>query len=149
MNRREAVVGMIALPFFVAGCGTGAKAAPGTLSALVDAIIPAGPGGAPGALAVGADNYIRKLVDDCYEQDEREKFRIRLKSVEDKWSFASSTLKDRQAILQRLEHSTDKGEQEFFAMIKRETIKGFTTSQQVMVNYLNYKIAPGHYYGCV
>ena len=33
--------------------------------------------------------------------------------------------------------------------MKSETIRGFNTSREVMLQYLNYKIVPGHYYGCV
>ena len=33
--------------------------------------------------------------------------------------------------------------------MKSETIRGFNTSQQVMEKYLHYKVAPGHYHGCV
>jgi hypothetical protein len=45
--------------------------------------------------------------------------------------------------------SADKDTKDCFTLLKSETIRGFTTSQQVMEKYLNYKVAPGHYYGCV
>ena len=45
--------------------------------------------------------------------------------------------------------SEQKSAKDFFNLIKSETINGFTTSKEVMLNYYHYKVAPGHYYGCV
>ena len=45
--------------------------------------------------------------------------------------------------------SENKAGQDFFNLMKSETIRGFNTSQKVMQEYLGYKIAPGHYYGCI
>jgi hypothetical protein len=45
--------------------------------------------------------------------------------------------------------SENKNEKDFFDLMKAETIRGFNTSREVMLKYLNYKIQPGHYYGCV
>ena len=45
--------------------------------------------------------------------------------------------------------SKDKDEKDFFLLVKTETIRGFNTSQKVMEDYLGYKIAPGHYKGCI
>ena len=47
------------------------------------------------------------------------------------------------------EKKSNKDEKDFFDLMKTETIRGFNTSQKVMENYLGYKIAPGHYYGCI
>jgi hypothetical protein len=177
MNRRNAVIGLMAasgtvitLPFWMTGCGKGEKKlisastpeGQAMLAAIVDTLIPAGEGKgaggdgkAPGALAVGADKYLQKLIHDCYEQEGREKFWAQLQAVEDESqaafdvSFASADRMEREAVLLKFAGSPDKGDREFFELLKRETIKCFNTSQQVMVNYLNYKIAPGHYYGCV
>jgi len=33
--------------------------------------------------------------------------------------------------------------------MKSETIRGFNTSKEVMVGYHKFKLAPGHFYGCV
>jgi hypothetical protein len=49
----------------------------------------------------------------------------------------------------RFAGSKDKNESDFFTLMKTETIRGFNTSQKVMEDYLGYKIAPGHYNGCV
>ena len=43
----------------------------------------------------------------------------------------------------------DPAKKEFFNLLRSETIRGFATSKEVMLNYNNYKIAPGYYHGCV
>lgn len=172
MNRRDAVFNMLAvsgtlisLPFWMTACrmsdGGGHVTSftaeeQSTLAALVDTIIPAGKNGKePGALSVGVDKYLQKLFDDCYEPAAREEVKKQLHAVEAATkaafggSFGQASMMDRQGILQKFAGSADKDEKEFFSTIKRETIKGFNTSQEVMVNYLNYKIAPGHYFGRV
>jgi hypothetical protein len=172
MNRRDAVVNLLAvsgtlisLPFWMTACRMSEGGSHVTsftaeeqsmLAAIVDTIIPAGKnGGEPGALSVGVDKYLQKLIDDCYEPAAREAVKKQLHAVEaatkaaNGGSFGQASVMDRQGILQKFGGSADKDEKEFISTIKRETIKGFNTSQEVMVNYLNYKIAPGHYYGSV
>jgi hypothetical protein len=181
MNRRKAVVnlfaasgGLITLPFWMTACRMGDKdthlssfsmGEQQTLAGIVDTVIPGGGVGEggrssggkpqPGALGVGVDKYLQKLIDDCYEQAVRDNVKKQLRAVDDAMkaayggSFATAATPARQAILQKFEVSTDKDEKDFFKLIKSETVRGFNTSQQVMEDYLNYKIAPGHYYGCI
>jgi hypothetical protein len=52
-------------------------------------------------------------------------------------------------MLLSLNASSDKNEKDFFNIMKMETIRGFNTSKEVMLQHNKYKIAPGHYYGCV
>jgi hypothetical protein len=171
MNRREAVAGLIAvsgtvitLPFWMTGCNGTPKvhltpASPevqALLGAIATTIIPPGEDGKdPGALAVGVDKYLIKIIDDTLEPAERTKVYAQLQAVEDESeaafgvSFVNADKMEREAVLLKFAGSPDKTDREFFEMLKRETIKGFHTSQHVMVDYLHYKIAPGHYYGCI
>ena len=55
----------------------------------------------------------------------------------------------RESLLLALEGSEDQAQDEFFKLIKSETIRGFNTSREVMVNYLHFRQVPGHYHGCV
>ena len=64
-------------------------------------------------------------------------------------SFAKCDQNQREDLLGKLSASENKPGKDFFNLIKSETINGFTTSKEVMINYLHYKVAPGHYYGCV
>jgi hypothetical protein len=143
MNRRHAVThltiaagGFITLPFWMTAChfsdttthlSSFSPAEQGTLAKIVDTIIPAGTG-EPGALAAGVDKFLIKLIDDCYEPADRDKVKRQLAAYG---------------------HSEDKDQKDFLALIKSETIRGFNTSQKVMEDYLHYKVAPGHYYGCI
>ncbi|HXD76552.1 MAG TPA: gluconate 2-dehydrogenase subunit 3 family protein [Puia sp.] len=157
MNRRDAVIQLavasgawISLPFWMVACRMSdtdrhlsgfSPHEQQTLAAIVDAIIPAGPHHEPGALAVGVDKYLQKLIDDCFEPAARDGVKRQLQAVQPAPDIAAS--------LQRFSVSADKDQKEFFDLMKRETIRGFNTSQQVMTDYLHYKIAPGHYYGNV
>jgi hypothetical protein len=55
----------------------------------------------------------------------------------------------RQELLLSLSVSNDKAKKDFFELVKSETIRGFRTSKEVLLNYLNYQVVPGHYHGCV
>lgn len=143
-----------------------------TLAGLVDAIIPGGgagapeggvagaggtaaAAGAPGALAVGVDKFLQKLIDDCYEPTAKEAVKKQLAALDDAaksaygHSLAAATLEQRQAVVRQWAASTDKDQKDFVTLMKGEIIRGFNTSQKVMEDYLHYKVAPGHYYGCI
>jgi len=161
MNRRHAVKnlaiasgGWISLPFWMVACGTREKSLPDTLAAIVDAIIPAGTA-SPGALSLGVDKFLHKLIDDCYDAPAQAEVKEQLAaldaSAKTKYgsSFATCPLPQRQQLVTAGLSSPNKKEKAFFESMKSETIRGFNTSQPVMEGYLNYKVAPGHYYGCV
>ena len=175
--------GLITLPFWMTAChlsdtathfSSFSAAEQGTLAGMVDAIIPAargrsrerpiseatapwsgGTGMAPGALAVGVDKFLQKLIDDCYEPPAKESVKKQLKALDDAakaaygHSFATGTLEQRQVVLRQWAASGDKDQKDFLTQMKSETIRGFNTSQKVMEDYLHYKVAPGHYYGCI
>jgi len=169
MNRRKvlkqlviATGGLVTLPQWMISCGITDSNVHTTsfssieqqlLASVSDTIIPAG--GSIGALSVGVDKYLQKIIDDCYEKDVQDNVKLQLngleKSAKTKFnkSFAECSQSQRQQLLLALSSSNVKTEKDFFTLIKSETIKGFTTSQKVMQDYLNYKVAPGHYYGCV
>ena len=174
MNRRKSIKqlaiaagGVIILPQWMVSCGISdsnthqtsfSQAQQELLASIVDTIIPAGNGAAGekiGALSVGADKFLQKLIDDCYEKEVQENVKTQLealaasaKSLHGK-SFADCNQAQRQEMLLKLSSSANKAEKDFFNLIKSETIRGFNTSQKVMEEYLGYKVAPGHYYGCV
>jgi hypothetical protein len=169
MNRRSVVKkltiaagGLIILPQWM-GCGNGDAPATHlssfsskeqkTLASLADTIIPGG--NSTGALSVGVDKFLQKLFDDCYEKDVQDNVKIQLKALETSAqntfskSFTDCTQAQRQEMFLKFSGSEKKPEKDFFTLIKSETIRGFNTSQKIMEEYLGYKIAPGHYYGCI
>jgi hypothetical protein len=123
------------------------------LTAVADTIIPQGNG--IGAISVGVDKFLQKLFDDCYEKDVQDNVKIQLQALEISAqalyakSFPVCIQSERQELLTKLAISAVKEEMDFFNLIKSETIRGFTTSREVMLNHLNYKQVPGHYYGCI
>jgi hypothetical protein len=169
MNRRKAIKnlaivsgGLITLPQWMVSCGVSdttihqtsfSVAEQKILASITDTIIPAG--NSIGALSVGVDKFLQKLIDDCYEKDVQENVKTQLKSLEgsakttNNKSFADCTQTQREQLLSKLSTSANKSEKDFFDLIKSETIRGFNTSQKVMQEYLGYKVAPGHYYGSV
>jgi hypothetical protein len=127
--------------------------AQGTLSAVADTIIPTGD--KIGALSVETDKFLQRLFDDCYEKEVQDNIKNQLTSLNTSAqnlhgkSFRDCDQLQREALLLKLEQSEVEAEAEFFKLVKSETIRGFSTSREVMVNYLNFKQVPGHYYGCV
>ena len=123
------------------------------LASVVDTIIPAGD--SIGALSVGVDKFLQKLLAHCYENDIQQNVASGLKALDEKAkstmgkSFVSCDQTQRETLLNAFAVSQDQDEKAFFDLMKSETIRGFSTSREVMLNYLNYKILPGHFYGCV
>ena len=123
------------------------------LAAIADTIIPAG--NAIGALSVGADKFIQKIIDDCHEPVVGDNARAQLSAL-DKFAekqhdkpFADCTQQQRVDMLMKLDKSTNKDEKDFYHLMKTETIRAFNTSQQVLEGFHGYKVAPGFYNGCV
>jgi len=169
MNRRKSIRqiviaagGLITLPQWMVSCGISDTTAHHSsfsqleqelIASVADTIIPRG--NSIGALSVGVDKYLQKLIDDCFEKDVQDNVKAQLKKLDvaaqssNKKAFAECTQPQRQELLMKISASGVKAEKDFFDLIKTETIRGFNTSQKVMQDYLGYKVAPGHYIGCV
>jgi hypothetical protein len=107
-----------------------------------------------GAVALGVDKFLSKLFTDCYSEDVQNNISAQLRHLEsfrrttDATSFSASSQTEREGILIAFAASSGKAG-EFFDLMKKETIRGFNTSKEVMLNYHKYVPVPGHYYGCV
>ena len=124
-----------------------------TLTAITDTIIPQGD--AIGAVSVGVDKFLQKLIDHCYEKEIQDNVKSQLAALEASSQhlhgkpFRECDQQQREQMLLKFASSGIKEEEDFFKLMKAETIRGFNTSREVMVNYLHFKQVPGHYYGCV
>ncbi len=124
-----------------------------TLAAVADTFIPAA--GALGALDVGVDIFLIKLFANCYETTVQENLKLQFHKLETSStetfakSFAGCTQAQREGLLLALAASQDPDQLAFFDLMKGETIRGFLTSRQVMREYTDYVVAPGHFHGCV
>lgn len=108
----------------IAVTGAGEK----LIEELAEQIIPATD--TPGAKAISAHLFVLKMVDDCCNKEEQQKFIAGLKAYKAK--------------------GMRNGESDFFyATVKRLTIEAYTTSKFYLTNVRIYQLVPGHYYGCV
>ena len=123
------------------------------LASVADTIIPAG--NSIGALSVGVDKFLEKLIANCYEKEVQDNVAKQLEALNSKAKsthgipFKECNQSQRETLLTSLSNSENKDEKDFFELVKSQTIRGFNTSREVMLQYLNYKILPGHFYGCV
>jgi hypothetical protein len=124
-----------------------------TLASVADTLIPAG--NSTGALSVGVDKFLQKLIDNCYEKEVQDNVKTQLVALEATAqstygrAFTTCNQGQREEMLLRFSISASEAEESFFKLIKSETIRGFNTSREVMVNHHHYKQVPGHFYGCV
>lgn len=123
------------------------------LASVADTIIPQGD--SIGALTVGVDKFLQKLLDNCYDSSIQSNVRDQLSALDAvakttfSKSFTTCDQAQRQQLLLGWSKSDDKKQKEFFDLMKAETIRGFSTSRDVMTKYFKYRVAPGHYHGCV
>lgn len=124
-----------------------------TLELVIEAIIPESE--VKGAKALGVPAFINTMLADCYEKSVLENVDNGLAQVDKiaqskyQKSFATLAMPEKQAILLDIEKSPDQKLKDFYSLIKNLTIQGYTTSEYVQTTFLNYQMAPGHYYGCV
>lgn len=126
------------------------------ISAIADTFIPAGlppkvpnPEAQPiGALSTGTDQFLIKLFEHCFEKEEQDLIKSQLKALK-KSGFESLPSEEREKALMALKESELEAEEQFYDLMRSNTIMGFTTVKEVMTEYRGYKVAPGFYHGCV
>lgn len=123
------------------------------ITSLAETLIPEGiPGGSGatsiGALSTGTDQFLIKFFEKCLEKEEQEILSQELKVLQ-KRGFTTLTKQEREAILGEYSETEDQNQKKFYELIRANTIFGFTTAREVMVDHLGYQVAPGFYSGCV
>ncbi len=124
-----------------------------TLTAIIEAIIPESD--TLGAKSVGVPAFIEKMLADCYEKEVVENVEKGLLFVENtaastqNTAFSALPITDRQTILLLIEKGENESLKEFYKLIKNLTIQGYTSSEYVQTTFLEYKMIPGYYDGCV
>ncbi len=123
------------------------------ISAIADTIIPNN--GNIGALSVGVDNFLVALISECYPDNFIGEIRLHIESL-DSLAHQSYNLKfpecskpQRELILSKLLSSQNEDDRNFIEFMKQQTIRGFETSEEVLVNYHGYLLMPGFYDGNV
>jgi hypothetical protein len=138
------------------------------LAGIVDTIIPATD--TLGAKDLNVDAFVKKVVEDCYEKQVQDNFARGLDRVDKlaKEGYGKSFLvlepaqrlellahleqaekEEQKAKREQMEPGEQPEEKPFFLLVKELTILGYTSSEYVQTNFLNYNMVPGHYYGCV
>ena len=125
-----------------------------TLAEFAETLIPAS--ATPGAKDTYAHLFALRMLDDCYEKEEQQKFVKGLKAVEEmvnekhQTSFLKATPAKRAVILTELENKKGSDEaQAFYKLMKNLTIQGYLTSKPVMGGIFQYELVPGRYNGAV
>ena len=116
----------------------------------------------PGALEVGVDAFIDKMLKDNYKQPDQKRFLEGLSQLEDlsqeqlSKTFVECDPLEKDELLMKLETDVEAwkkdgnyDEKPFFLMVKELTLLGYFTSEDVMVNHLEYVPVPGRFVGCV
>lgn len=123
------------------------------LAEIVETIIPKT--NTPGAKELNVQQFIPKMVADCYDKQAQETFAkgLQLVDVASKNSFSKTFLecdaKQRLEVLNKMAKSEIKDEKSFIQLVKGLTIKGYLSSEYVMTNLRIYEYAPARYHGCV
>ena len=124
------------------------------LEAIAGTFIPEGKS-EPGAIGLEVHKFLERLFADCYAPEDQEKIKkgladlnIKAKNTYSK-DFANGTKDQRESLLIGLEAPSSEDKEWFYHTLRQETIRGYTTSEYVMINHYNYEMAPGYYNGCV
>lgn len=123
------------------------------LTDIVDTIIPTTD--TLGAKDLNVPTFVQKVVTDCYEKEVQEAFLrgldtvTRLAKQSHRKSFSALAPAQRLELLSQMEEAEEEEQQNFLKLVKELTILGYTSSEYVLTNFSNYKMVPGHYYGCV
>lgn len=123
------------------------------LAEVVETILPAT--NTPGAKDLKLHTFVQKMLADCYEPDVQQNITKGLETAEQLAkqtygkSFAACDTPQREEVLTRMEISIDQNWSSFYKLVKELTLQGYLTSEYYLTNHTNYKMAPGHFYGCV
>jgi hypothetical protein len=123
------------------------------LAEIVETIIPKT--NTPGAKELNIQQFIPKMVMDCYDKKAQETFSkgFDLVDASAKSSFSKTFLecdsKQRLVVLNKMSKSENKDETDFIQLVKGLTIQGYLKSEYVMTNLRVYEYAPARYHGCV
>jgi hypothetical protein len=100
----------------------------------------------PGAVSLGVPAFVKTMLKDCYEPKTSENLVKALAALPaiDKVSESEKE----QVFFQIEKGKMGADAQKAIATLKGLTIRGYMTTEYVMVNHLNYVMAPGFFNGC-
>ncbi|MHA8103437.1 gluconate 2-dehydrogenase subunit 3 family protein [Aquirufa nivalisilvae] len=109
----------------------------------------------PGAVSLGVPVFIKTMLDDCYEISAQDTFRKVVDGFTDSfesyakkpWTQASQAEKE-QFLFAMAQGNLGADAQKAMSTLKGLTIQGYTSSEEIMVKYYHYVMAPGFFNGC-
>ena len=124
-----------------------------TLELIMGAIIPES--SIPGAISLGVPNFVKTMMKDCYEVKAQQSFKNVMGDIpklflnENKKEISMASESEKEQFLFQLEKGKHGVEaQKTLATLKGLTIQGYMSTEYMMVNHLNYQMAPGFFNGC-
>jgi hypothetical protein len=104
----------------------------------------------PGAKKLNIHLFVLKMLDDCYEKEDQDKFIAGLKQLETHAkkqfgnSFTGCTVTQRQQLLEEIENNKNAEENiaRFYDIMKDKTIQGYMNSKYVMTKLVIYELIP-------
>jgi hypothetical protein len=111
----------------------------------------------PGAKDIYAHLFALKMLDDCYNKEDQERFVKGMEKFDKKAkteldaSFVEATPVQRQSLLKKIEADKEaKDDMTFFYFTaKGLTIQAYTTSEYYLTRVHVYEMVPSRYHGCV
>jgi hypothetical protein len=123
------------------------------LELIIGAIIPES--SIPGAISLGVPNFVKTMMKDCYDVKAQQSFKNVMGDIpklflnENKKEISMATESEKEQFLFQLEKGKHGVEaQKTLATLKGLTIQGYMSTEYIMVNHLNYQMAPGFFNGC-
>ncbi len=117
------------------------------IAEIADVIIPAT--STPGAKEAGAEKFIVRVVQDCFEKKEQDEFYAGLEGVEKRSSskfgksFAALSAEQKKQVVRE----TETDDKKFFGQIKGLVVTGYFTSEIGATQALDYLPVPGRFEG--
>ena len=123
------------------------------LELIMGAIIPES--SIPGAISLGVPVFVKTMMKDCYEAKAQQSFKNVLSEIpklflnENKQEISTASESEKEQFIFQLEKGKHGVEaQKTLATLKGLTIQGYMSTEYIMVNHLNYQMAPGFFNGC-
>jgi hypothetical protein len=124
-----------------------------TLELIMGAIIPES--SIPGAISLGVPNFVKTMMKDCYEAKAQQSFKNVIGEIpklfvsENKKEISTASESEKEQFIFQMEKGKHGAEaQKTLATLKGLTIQGYMSTEYIMVNHLNYQMAPGFFNGC-
>jgi hypothetical protein len=126
----------------------------GLLSEIAETIIPATD--TPGAKALNLHQFVLKMMDDCYDNEEQKKILTGFKEFDNYCKkttgnrFVDLSKENKLSTLKAIgKGQAPNNDLKFFLdQVRRWTIRGYDSSEYVLTKINPYQLAPGHFEGC-